>query len=302
MILPSVSIIVPAYNASDIIKTCIEALLAIEYPKDKLEIIVVDNNSGDETRSLIEKYPVILETETKIQSSYAARNRGILRATGEIIAFTDSDCIVEPQWIKEGVKFFVDKNCGAVAGEIISSPPTTLIEEYLKSRYFLSQKHTLNHSFYPYPQTANAFYRRSVLETIGFFDPQMVSGGDADISWRMQMQTGYRLCHAPDAIIQHKHRNTIKGFYEQNRTYGIGRFDLETKYEKEMRAKGILLRKDEHFIISLIRFFLYIGYIFIKGISELVRFHPRRSFDGLYRFIGFLGLFAGQKDAKKKIS
>lgn len=299
---PSVSIVVPAYNSSGTIAGCIESLLAIAYPKDKLEIIVVDNNSTDDTRSLIQQYSVIFESENELQSSYAARNKGLKRAQGDIIAFTDSDCFVEPEWIAEGVKHFEDDRCGAVAGQILSVPPGTLIEEYLISIDFLHQRHCIENPFYsPYVQTANAFYHRNVFDKIGFFDPMMVSGGDADLCWRMQMQTGYRICYADKAKVHHKHRNTLKGLYKQRRTQGMGRILLEAKYENQMKDEGLLLRKDESLIAFLKRFFVHGGYVFLKPALDILRLRPRRSLDGFFCFVGFLGEYMGQMAALREI-
>lgn len=299
---PSVSIVVPAHNSSGTIGGCIASLLAIAYPKDKLEIIVVDNNSTDGTSSLIQQYSVIFESENEVQSSYAARNKGLKRAQGDIIAFTDSDCFVESEWIAEGVKHFEDDRCGAVGGEVLSSPPTSVIEEYLMSMDFLHQRHCLQNSFYPYIQTANAFYRRSILHKVGLFDPRMISGGDADLCWRMQMQTSYRICYADKARVYHKHRNTLKGLYTQRRTQGAGRILLEAKYERQMKDKGLLLRKDERAIAVLKRFLVHGGYVFLKPALEILRLHPRRSLDGFFCFVGLLGEYIGQMAASKELA
>jgi cellulose synthase/poly-beta-1,6-N-acetylglucosamine synthase-like glycosyltransferase len=301
MMSPSVSVVVPAYNSSGTIVGCIESLLAVAYPKDKLEIIIVDNNSTDDTRSLIQQYSVIFESENEVQSSYAARNKGLKRAQGDIIAFTDSDCFVEPEWIAKGVKHFEDHRCGAVGGEVLSSPPSSVIEEYLVSIDFLHQRHCLENSFYPYIQTANAFYRRSIFHKVGLFDPMMISGGDADLCWRMQMQTSYRICYADKARVYHRHRNTLKGLYTQRRIQGMGRILLETKYEKQMKDKGLLLRKDESLIAFLKRFFVHGGYVFLKPALEILQLRPRRSLDGFFCFVGFLGEYMGQMAALREI-
>ena len=97
--IPFVSVIVPVYNDGQRIGKCIEALLIQTYPQAHFEIIIVDNGSNDNTRSVIEEHPVKLLVEDRIQSSYAARNKGIKNAKGEVIAFTDADCIPAPDWI-----------------------------------------------------------------------------------------------------------------------------------------------------------------------------------------------------------
>ena len=297
----SVSVIVPAYNASGIICKCIEALLKLNYPKNKLELIIVDNNSSDETLQLIKKYPVILETENKIQSSYAARNKGILKATGEIIAFTDSDCIVDPEWIRNGIKYFSDSTCGAVAGEILSLPPNSIFEEYLESIEFLHQRHCLNNPFFPYMQTANAFFRRSVLGEIGLFDADMISGGDADLAWRMQILTDYKLLYSPESKILHRHRNTLKGLYKQKKTHGIGKAHLEKKhYDLMFKKDDLICRKDTH-LLFLNKLVLHIGYIFYKLFLEIIHGRPRRAFDGFFTFISFWGERMGYRIKKKEL-
>src|SRR3990170_3006911 len=101
--IPKISVIVPVYNDAQRIGKCIESLLQQTYPHEKYEVIIIDNGSTDETREVIKKYPVKLLIEDKIQSSYAARNKGIKNAKGEVIAFTDSDCIPGNDWIERGV-------------------------------------------------------------------------------------------------------------------------------------------------------------------------------------------------------
>ncbi|MCK4734616.1 MAG: glycosyltransferase [Methanophagales archaeon] len=116
--LPTVSVIVPAYNAEKNIATLIESLLDLDYPKELLEIIIVDNNSNDKTKEIVKRYPVRLLEEKNIQSSYAARNKGIRNAKSEILAFIDSDCVATLQWVKEGVKVLVSESADLVGGKV----------------------------------------------------------------------------------------------------------------------------------------------------------------------------------------
>ncbi|KAF5437563.1 Glycosyltransferase involved in cell wall bisynthesis [Candidatus Methanophagaceae archaeon] len=116
--LPAVSIIVPAYNAEKDIATLIESLLHLDYPKELLEIIIVDNNSTDRTKEIVNRYSVKLLEENTIQSSYAARNKGIRNAKNKIMAFTDSDCVATPQWVKKGVKALVSESADLVGGRV----------------------------------------------------------------------------------------------------------------------------------------------------------------------------------------
>lgn len=158
--------------------------------------------------------------ENQIQSSYAARNKGIHNSQGEIIAFTDADCRPQFDWLENLVKPFVDTEVGISAGEILALPGKTILEQHADRQNTLSQKHTLAHPFCPYGQTANLAVRRQVLAEVGLFRPYLTSGGDADLCWRILRQTSYKLDFAESAIVRHRHRSTIKQLQSQWYRYG----------------------------------------------------------------------------------
>ena len=223
--LPMVSVVVPIYNGESDLPELINCLRSQTYPQDRVEYLLVDNNSSDRTLSLLqataENLPVIqVLSENQIQSSYAARNTGIRAAVGEIIAFTDADCHPQPQWLHSLIQPFSDPNVVIVAGEIAALPGDTLLEKHAERQETLSQKHTLANSFCPYGQTANLAIRRMVLEKSGLFRPYLTTGGDADICWRILRANMGRLEFAPDAIVQHRHRTTFSELESQWRRYG----------------------------------------------------------------------------------
>jgi len=94
--LPRASVVVPVFNAVGEIGRLVESLLAQDYPRDRFEIVVVDNGSTDGTAGSVAGFPVKLLKETDVQSSYAARNRALAEVTGEWVAFTDADCFAPP--------------------------------------------------------------------------------------------------------------------------------------------------------------------------------------------------------------
>ncbi len=127
---PFVSIIVPVYNGALYIENCIGSLLGLNYPKEKYEVIIVDNNSTDNTADIIKKFAVIYALEDHTQTSYAARNKGIQTARGSIMAFTDADCIADEYWILNGVKPFENRLVGGVGGKVKAYKPRNYIERY----------------------------------------------------------------------------------------------------------------------------------------------------------------------------
>ena len=223
--LPIVSVIVPAYNAENNIANLIESLLDSDYPKELLEIIIVDNNSNDKTKDIIKQYPVILLQENNIQSSYAARNRGIRKSNGEIIAFIDSDCIATPQWIKEGVKKLVSENVDLVGGkvEFVYSKHKTAAELYDSITHMQNE---IGIKKFKSATTANLFVKSFLFNEIGMF-PEVKSGGDGQWTYRATTN-GFLLVYSPEAIVYHPAR-PIKSLLEKNYRIGTGMLNLMTK-------------------------------------------------------------------------
>lgn len=237
---PQVSVVVPVYNGEADLPDLIECLRSQTYPPDRVEYLLVDNNSDDRTSNILQTAASNLPSvtplvrgesnfdriiirhfsENKIQSSYAARNKGIHCSKGEIIAFTDADCRPESDWLENLVKPFVNPEIALSAGEIIALPGKTILEQHAARENTLSQKHTLAHPFCAYGQTANLAVRKQILSQIGLFRPYLTSGGDADFCWRILQQTSYKLYFAENAIVRHRHRSTIKQLQSQWYRYG----------------------------------------------------------------------------------
>jgi cellulose synthase/poly-beta-1,6-N-acetylglucosamine synthase-like glycosyltransferase len=227
--LPQVSVIIPIYNGEDDLPGLEACLSRQTFPRDRVEYLLVDNNSQDETAQRLKAFAergqaeglyVKPLAESQIQSSYAARNCGIRAARGAILVFTDADCRPEPDWLARLVQPFDDAQVGIVVGEIKALPGDSWLEQYAEQRNVLSQKFTIAHPFYPYGQTANLAVRRAALKKSGLFRPYLTTGGDADLCWRIQMNGDWRLHFAEDAIVRHRHRSTLKELQSQWRRYG----------------------------------------------------------------------------------
>ncbi|WP_035993912.1 glycosyltransferase [Leptolyngbya sp. KIOST-1] len=222
---PAVSVIVPIYNGEADLPGLVERLLGQRYPSDRVEYLLVDNGSRDRTAALLQAaashHPNLHAlTCTTVQSAYAARNAGIAAATGNILVFTDADCQPEPDWLSALVQPFDDPAVGLVAGEIKALPSRNWLERYADRQGTLSQQNTLNHAFLPYGQTANLAVRAEILGTVGLFRPHLTTGGDADLCWRIQQATDWGLVHAAEAVVYHRHRDTLKGLRSQWYRYG----------------------------------------------------------------------------------
>lgn len=209
--LPYVSIIVPVYNGESTIQRCLDSLVNLDYPKERLEIIIVDNNSTDNTKKIINQYPVTYIFEEK-RSRARARNKGIEASKGEIICSLDADCVADRNWVKNILKGFNGKNIGACGGRTLAYQPKTWIEKYLN--YSTSNFVTIfkdDRFLTPSVSTANAAYLRIIFKDIGFFD-EMIMTEDQEFSWRILLN-GWQLAYVPEAIVHCKYLDNLVKFF-----------------------------------------------------------------------------------------
>jgi cellulose synthase/poly-beta-1,6-N-acetylglucosamine synthase-like glycosyltransferase len=226
---PFVSVIVPVRDGESTIADCLDAILSTDYPPDRREILVVDNGSTDATAALIRARPVRYLHEPRPGVSNA-RNRGIAESAGEILAFVDADCLVEAQWLSELAKPFEDPEVGAVAGDLQHVPPATPAERQAARMLGNWQQFAFN-SNPAYPITANAAYRRDVIDRIGSFDPHMTRAQDVELGLRFQQHSGLRLAYAERATARHRNRSTQLGFFRQQLGWAFGAGLVGAKFE-----------------------------------------------------------------------
>lgn len=229
-----VSIIIPVYNEEQILSLCLDSLMKLNYPKELLEIIIIDNNSRDSSASIIKKYPVKYMFEAQKGRSIA-RNTAIKAASGEIIAFTDADCIVGKQWLKSLVRGFTAKNIGCCGGRILSYKPANWIEQsfyWLQKNQYKSLEYSDSENYFTEPlfATCNLACRREVIDKIGLFDTTFEAGEDTDFLWRANL-AGFQLKHVRDAVVFHKHRDKIQQLPEVFWGYMYWQFWLIQKYK-----------------------------------------------------------------------
>ncbi len=228
---PSVSVIVPVYNGARTIRACLESLLGQRYP---CEIIVVENGSTDDTSQQVERYAVRL-ARCEQRGPAAARNAGIACSQAEVIAFTDADCIADPGWVEELVKPYAEAEVGGVGGEIraYTDGERSEVERFSEEHAPLVNYFSGPGEFLPHLYTANASYRRDLLNQVGGFNPGMLTGEDVDLSWRVQLKTGAKVVYAPQAVVYHHHRASRANLARQYRQYGFGEIMLDTLYRRQ---------------------------------------------------------------------
>lgn len=225
--LPSVSVVVPVYNAQGTIEECINSLLNLDYPKDKIELVFVNNASTDETLGILRRYsPRIKFYYEGKKGAAAARNKGILNTSAEVIAFTDSDCKVDKNWLKNIVSPLQDVGIGAVGGRILSKRPCNKIEKFGEKIH--DHEKAINEFKPPYVITMNWASRRSVLMDAGLFDERFIRGQDVDLARKIN-RAGYRFFYQPEAVIYHSNERTFSGLFSEGYLHGF----WSVKHSKE---------------------------------------------------------------------
>jgi cellulose synthase/poly-beta-1,6-N-acetylglucosamine synthase-like glycosyltransferase len=227
------SIVIPALNEAENLSRNLPLVRQQMGPSD--ELIVVDNGSNDDTSALAKKHCTEVVWEPTRGRSQA-RNAGIKRSRGDIVVFLDADCHPASDWLNVLVAGFEDSAIGAVAGEISVSHGENDLGRYLARKGHLTQEANFKHPFLPFGGSANIAFRRSVLNRIGLFDTNLFSGHDADLCWRMQLETDFKIVRAPAAVVYHSQRLTPRDLIRQKRRHGHGSVLLFKKYRR-FRAK-----------------------------------------------------------------
>ena len=227
-----VSVVVPVYNGVDTIGACVDSLLAQQFPSAAYEIIVVENGSTDATSAIVQRLPVRL-FHSQLRGPAPARNLGIAQSRGDIVAFTDADCVAHPQWLVHLVAPYSDPAVGGVGGAIQAYGHTqrNVVELFADANAPLVNYVSGQDEFLPHLYTPNASYRKALLEQVHGFNPRLLTTEDVDLSWRVQLETCAKLSYAPEAIIYHRHRTSRAALARQYRHYGFGEILLDTLYQ-----------------------------------------------------------------------
>jgi len=231
---PSVSVIVPVRNAAGDLPRLLAALTALDWPGDRLQILIVDNGSTDGSREAAAAAGVRVLEERK-RGAYAARNRGLTEATGSWVAFTDADCAPRPDWLRRLLADPIPDEVGAIAGEVAALETTTPVQRFVEARGLMKHAVTLPHKSLPGFSTANVAVRRDVLAGLGGFRDDVLYFGDMELAWRMQIETGLGVAFRPDAVVLHRHRRDRAALWRQGVQHGRGVAFMKDTYPDRYR-------------------------------------------------------------------
>jgi len=227
---PFVSVVVPSFNSIRTLASCLDALEAQSYPRERFEIILADNGSTDGTAEFVaDRYPRVRMLRAYEKGSGYARNTGMRAAAGEFLLSTDSDCVVNPDWIAVMVEEFqkAAPTVAAIGGPIVPYSEKTPVEQY--SEAWVSQPDLASPDLkVRYTATPNAAFRPHAFRQVGGFDGKL-GFDDTDLGIRLG-EAGYTVGFTPRAIVRHRNPENWKQLYQHKVKYGQFSFDLAVKY------------------------------------------------------------------------
>jgi len=285
----AVSIVIPVYNDQQWLPGCIAALSKQEDPGIEVQIIVVDNGSNPPVQ--LPAIPLGLEVSLlhePMPSVYAARNKGIAAATGDVVAFLDVDCRTAPDWLRNGILYLKSHpECDILGGriDVVASIPSkpSLVERY---HSIVGENHEALIRKTNGISGANSFIRSNVFKQVGVFDSSIKSRGD--VRWGKQAAAlGHSICYAPDVRVDHpafsslralikRHRRLIGGLHaEQVREHpGFTARMRDVRKDLRLPLRTWWIRKKEHGF----SFFHWLAFVSIASILRFVRIVERTRF------------------------
>ena len=229
----TVSVIVPAYNAADTLGYCLAALQHQTLPSADYEIIVVDDGSTDRTAKVVMGANVQLIRQSHRGRS-AARNQGILAAKGELVLFTDADCMPAEDWVEAMAAPFADAEVAGCKG-VYRTRQGNLVARFVQAEYEDKYRGMARAKTIDFVDTYSAGYRRDVLLLAGGFDEHVRAAEDAELSFRLTHR-GCKLVFNPQATVYHHHVTNLRDYAARKFPYGRWRVDVYSRYPGKIKG------------------------------------------------------------------
>lgn len=238
--LPFFSVIVPTHNRLALLQQTLSCLAQQNYPREKYEVVVIDNGSTDGTAVYLQARAQQGQVHYICQPALGpavARNVGAKAARGDILAFTDDDCLPDPQWLAAlAAAYGSDPNVAAVGGRV----ENVHTGEWLHDYYLIQDERQL-HPTVPrrYLDTANASFRQAAFRQVGGFQERFhfPAAEDVEMGYRLTA-AGYTLHFAPQALVWHQGRTSLRGILAQSWRRGLGQAMLMAEYPQHYFAQA----------------------------------------------------------------
>jgi glycosyltransferase involved in cell wall biosynthesis len=234
---PRVSVVVASYNGERTLRACLESLAQLRYPD--YEVILVDDGSTDATLAVAKQFPHVRVIRHEHNRGLSvARNTGIQAATGEIVAFTDSDCRADDDWLYYLVGDLLSGEFMGMGGHNLLPPEDSAVAAAVMvspggPAHVMLDDRQAEHI----PGCNMAFYKAALLE-VGGFDPIFTKAGDdVDLCWRLQ-QAGMKIGFSPAGFVWHYRRSNLPAYLKQQQGYGEAEALLVRKHPEYFNSFG----------------------------------------------------------------
>jgi len=231
---PKGSIIVATLNNESTIDECLHSILELDYPKQLLEVIVIDGESKDSTVERVKAHSVKLIS--KRLNTPAAYNFALKTVKSEIVGFIDSDVKVERQWLKSLLTHLNNPKVAGASGNVATWNKNKLIPRCIG--YELSYRYRRLPKDVERAATMNLILKKKVIEEVGGFDEALPTQYDTDLGTRIA-RAGYKMIFDSDVSCSHFHRPTLREYFKQQFKYGQNTWKLYFKHPRLMRGDKI---------------------------------------------------------------
>ena len=245
---PFVSVAVVAYNSEKYIEECLQSLNDLNYPKNKYEILLIDGGSSDKTAQIARKFKKVKVFNNPKRIISAGRNIAIEKSKGEYLAFTDSDCKADKNWLRELVKEILssDDDIAGVGGPNLifdNDPKFARIVGYMQETFFGSGGSPTSYRFkekkkFPSVGNANLLLKKDLIKNY-LYDEELNVGEDCDFTFRLNKK-GFSFIYSPSVIVWHHRRNSLKSFIKNMFLYGEAQAKILKKHKTLARKYSVL--------------------------------------------------------------
>lgn len=241
---PSISVIVPTKDRAAELEDCLVALFGMDYPSERLEVIVVDDGSRDDTPEVVRRHPCTYLANDRNRGQSYSRNVGARAASGEVLAFIDSDCVASPEWLRELAPFFSWPALAAVGGLVSGYYDESRLDRYEQVASSLNMGDRLilmaDDRSMSYVPTCNLLVRREAYLELGGLREDLRVGEDVDFCWRLRA-AGWRLVYSPTGVVGHKHRNRLSQMLRRRAAYGTSEALLHALHPGKRKTMPVRL-------------------------------------------------------------
>ncbi|MGH8100616.1 MAG: glycosyltransferase, partial [Chthoniobacterales bacterium] len=225
---PSVSIIVCSYNGAKTLAACLQSFGRLNYPD--YEVILVDDGSTDDTAYVAGQFPTVRYIRQNNHGLSHARNTGAAAAKGEVLVYTDSDCMADADWLYYLIGTLVSSDYAGVGGPNVPPPAKNWVQACVAAAPGGPSHVLLTDTVAEHIPGCNMAFYRWAFDNVGGFDAEYrKAGDDVDFCWRIQ-QAGGVIAFSPAAMVWHHRRFTLRAFIKQQQGYGEAESLLRFKH------------------------------------------------------------------------